>query len=269
MWGSCTPLVTKDDLCGDTGSFDMNDADNLALLDVALGWASERFIMATRGRFKGCCTAVVRPAPWPANCQWGQEYVGWFDGDAMPMQVAAGPGELRVVNCWHPRCTAPTHISLPYLPVREVVEVKIDGVVLDPGDWYLTPGTNTLRRTDGRPWPTSQLPTLAADVAGTWSVTERYGLDAPPSARPLIANYGLELAKRCTGAPCELDEGVRIKSRPGVEYDLDIGVLDVDYRLEGLTGYRPLDDWCHQLFAGQAKTRPRLWHGRPVQNARG
>src|SRR5690606_1340488 len=45
-------------------------------------------------------------------------------------------------------------LRLP-LPVQTVKEVRIDGEVLDPEDWWLD-GRRTLVRLDGYAWPTSQ-----------------------------------------------------------------------------------------------------------------
>lgn len=253
VWGGCQPLVTEDDLCGDCSKLDLNDEDNNALFQAMLLVASERFVMATRGRFTGCCTTAFRATENPSACEGAllpelAAVIG-TGYEALPLMVADGPAPV-FLNCWgSPSRPQRTAIHLPYLPVREVLEVQVDSEVLPEDEWYLVPGTNLLRRNDGAAW------------RGDIDIVFRHGNDAPPSAKPLIAMYACELAKRCTGAPCELPEGIKVLSRPGVQFGDEV-ILDTEYRREGLTGYRPLDDWIRQVFAGQSKTRPRMWRPR-------
>lgn len=253
-FGPCTPLVTADDLCGDCGKLDLNDADNFALFEAMLAIASERVVMATRGRFTGCCTATIRVGADRSVCDGAlvPELAAQLDPgyEALPLLVDGSPAPV-FLNCWGPAGREGRRsIHLPYLPVRDVLEVTVGGELLDPAAYYVEPGTNLLRLTDGTDWPN-------ADI----DIVFRHGYDLPPSGRPLVAMYACELAKRCTGAPCELPEGIKVLSRPGVQFGDEV-VIDTEYRREGLTGYRPLDDWIRQVFAGQSKTRPRMWRPR-------
>lgn len=246
---------------------DVNDEADAALLETMLAHASRRTFTATDGKFTGCCTSTIRPCrrictPQQANRLrlYPAEWMAYVP--AVPMLVSFLPSPT-FVNCWACSCnldpcscTRLETIRLPWLPVREVTEVKIDGVVLDPTIYRQMPGTNVLARLDGERWPVCQDQSLEDTEAGTWSVTFRHGLDLPPEGKDLVAGFACELAKRCKGAACSLPNGLRVVRRPGVEY----AVIDpLDYRKEGLTGYMPLDDWIMQLRGGHARTRPRLW----------
>lgn len=251
-YGTCTPLVTEDDLCGDCSTIDLNDEDNLALFQLMLVAASERVVMATRGRFMGCCTATWAVPSFEAVCRGAvtPELAAELSGyEALPLLVTEGPAPV-FLNCWGPpERRNRKAIHLPYLPVRDVLEVRVEGEVLDSGDWWLVPGTNLLRRTD------------EADWSGSIVVVFRHGYDLPSSARPIVAQYACELMKRCLGQACDLPEGIKVLSRPGVQFGDEV-ILDTDYRREGLTGYKTLDDWIRQVFAGQSKVRPRMWRPR-------
>lgn len=252
-FGPCTPLVTVDDLCGECGKLDLNDEDTLALFEAMLAVASERVVMATRGRFIGCCTATIRVPMEPTVCEGSlvPELAAELTGyEAIPLLVDGSPAPV-FRNCWGP-AGRPSRkaIHLPFLPVRDVLSVTVGGELLDAGDYYVVPGTNLLRLTSEADWP-------QADI----DIVFRHGLDLPPSARPLVAQYACELTKKCLGAECDLPEGIKVLSRPGVQFGSEV-ILDTDYRREGLTGYKPVDDWVRQVFAGQSRTRPRMWRPR-------
>jgi len=247
-------------------AIDMNDEADRALWERMLLHASLRTFTATDGRFRGCCEATIRPCPRRVVCGPGGRLpdpgdVSW-PWPAFPAMVQAVPEPL-LVNCWactcrQERCSCASleTIRLPWLPVRSVTEVLIDGEILDPSAYTLFPGTNVLGRIDGGTWPTCQDQAKPTTEEGTWSVTFKHGLDLPEDAKDLVAGFACALVKRCKGKPCGLPDGILVVKRPGVEY----AVVDPqEYRKQGLTGYRPLDDWIMALRAGHARERPRLW----------
>lgn len=285
-WGPCTPYLDAASaaalgcVCVD---FDINDEANEAVYEAALGWASRRVFMATNYFFSGVCTAKIRPCRpqpmipglWPGGSGYpiAPGLPGWLPTELADQYPAALPvfagfdlgGGPLFVNCWACTCGLDacscgfaSVVALPWVPVRDVTEVKVDGVVLDPAVYRLRPNTNLLARVDGTRWPwLCQNQDEDDSHVGTWSVTFRHGIDLPPEALPLVGMYACELAKACKGQPCGLAPGVRIVSRPGVAYD-DV-VYDPAWREKGLVGFGPLDDWIVELRGGHTTITPRIY----------
>ena len=94
----------------------------------------------------------------------------------------------------HFGCTLPPEIELGVFPVREIIQVLIDGVVI-PADEYELRDFRTLVRmrptasstpTERWGWPTCQILDLPDSQPGTFSVTYTYG-QPPDSAGELAA----------------------------------------------------------------------------------
>lgn len=82
----------------------------------------------------------------------------------------------------------PPEIKFASVPVREILEVKIDGVVIPPDEYELR-NHNTLVRmrptvstqpTQRWGWPTSQINDLPDTESGTFSITFTFGQSIPP-----------------------------------------------------------------------------------------
>jgi hypothetical protein len=240
VYGPCDDYATIDDvraLC-DTGTLDLVAADpdadppveegaDVALVTEMLRYASRRTFLATGQRFWGCCEATIRPAALCHVC-------GATD--------------------WSCGCNRWPMLSLPFLPARSVDDVTIDGTTLDPSAYALVDHAS-LARIDGEPWPTCNDLTLADTEEGTWTVTFHHGLDLPPEAVPLVAQFAVELAKACRGVECGLGPGIRVVHRDGVDFEI------VDAPLgEHSTGYGPLDQWIGLLHGGHVAEPPRLYN---------
>lgn len=293
VYGPCAPYATLEDVTGCGGCHGMElapepppedpTADQL-LMERALVWASRRVFEATGGQWWGCCPITVRPCR-PSECTWP---AGWPAGafpppgygpvpvepwqhlPAIPFGMAVGAGETVFVNVWRCGCTEPNTCScgaigdrlvLPFGPVREVLEVKIDGVVLEADEHYAVTPEGVLVRTDGELWPRCQDVTAAPDAEGTWSVTYRHGFDPPPELRPMVAEFACELARACQPGECSLPPGFQVVNRDGV----DFGVVEPsEYRAQGLTGFGPIDDWILLMRGGHVgiQDAPRAYRPR-------
>lgn len=267
-WGPCAPYLTADTAaalgCSCQG-LDLNDEADAALYGRALVWASRRLFEATGRVYTGCCTSTVRPISVACADLRGVpvEFAQQYLPPAIPVVVGQDANGPLLVNCWTCPSSAglATLLALPYLPVREVLRVEVNGEDLDPAAWRLRPGTNLLARIDGAPFPIDQDPDADLGADGTWGVEFRWGWDLPPEALPLLNLFACELTKLCRGGECQLAPGVRIVSRPGVEYD-EVVVGDAD----GLTGFGPLDDWIRLQRGGHTTIQPRIYvpgHDRP------
>lgn len=264
LWLPAQPYATAADLPCDCKKVDTGST----VYEWALMAASRRVYEVTFGQFPGCFETKIRPCR--KVCSTLHERLAQQDAlrrqhslpPAMPFIVDGGPAPL-LVNLWACDCAEDPcscggvrdFIVLPYRPVREVLEVLLDGEVFTA--WELVGAK--LYRTDGLPWPTCNAP-LADTEPGTWSVRFSHGVGLPPEGAALVALYACELAKMACKEKCDLPDGIRVVSRPGVEY----GVLDYRYRSQNLTGYIPLDDWLNVLLGGnrRAREQPRIWSAR-------
>lgn len=230
------------DLCGECKGIDLqvsyiNDpeadppivdepvySDDAALFLTKALYASRRVFIATAGRFPGCITTT-----WEVGCR-----------STWP---CCGRASLTSCDC------DGDFVELPDGAIRSIVSVSVAGEVVDD-ELYQLRGRR-LYRTDGERWP----------VDGTMSVTYRYGIDVPPEAKPLIADYACELVKACKpNMSCALPRGYRTVQIGNAVYEMPD---PMDYRIKFLTGFTPLDDWIVAIMAGHARTRPRMAGRRP------
>ena len=289
-YGPCAPYATLADVqkCGScdgmdlTGEAEGEDANpTLVNLLESLTYASRRVFEATGGQWWGCCSITVRPcrpnecgpqAGWPAWASPAMDPLPvhpWESLPAIPFGTVTAANETVFVNLWKCGC-APEgcgcgavgdRLVLPYGPVRSIESIVIDGEELEREDHWILAADGVVYRIDGETWPTCQDTMKPNGEEGTWSVTYRHGLDAPPELVPLVAAYACELAKSCGGGDCALPPGFRVVNRDGV----DFGVVEpAEYRQQGLTGFGPIDDWIMLMRGGHVgiQDAPRAYRPR-------
>jgi hypothetical protein len=178
----------------------IDSADLITLCGEAVMAASEILFEISGRMFTGLCGPVTcRPVSRPSDADTRSlgarlSPMGWFAswGSASSYGLTV-PG---VATSYAP--SAPPTIKLPW-PVREVLQVKIDGTVIpgpyDPdtetGEWELRDNINLVRLrptasfdpTARYGWPTSQIADLPDTEDGTFSVTITFGIDPPTSGR--------------------------------------------------------------------------------------
>lgn len=179
--------------------------------------AATEVLWARTGRRYGLCETTYRPcrtgctpaAAWWASPAWGS---GWGTGGGWgwpyPALVGGRWYNLGCGMCGDTcSCTVLHQIALPS-PVATVVQVKVDGTVLDPAS-YRVDDWRFLVRLDGEPWPWCNDLNLADTEEGTWSVTALYGEEVPALGRLAVGELAIELAKGlCGAAGCRLPMGV-------------------------------------------------------------
>jgi hypothetical protein len=255
-YGICSPWATIEDVCGKCSDI-MADNDAEPILSKAIDVASTTVFRLTRGIYTGECTKTIRPAKKSCDCSQGVDIRRYDWIDSFPYKVTARGGQIFNCNpcaCFNDSisCGAAPCITLPYVPVAGIVEVIIDGEVLDSSAYQLR-DNKVLCRTDGEEWPTCQdLDKELGDV-GTWSVTFVHGIDPPEDLVYHTVQYACQLAKRCLNRPCELPERVLRDSNGHLE-----GLDPMSFVKEGLTGYAPLDACIISLNPTNTRTLPRL-----------
>lgn len=196
------------------------------------------YLWANTGRRYNNCPVTVRPCGNDCN----DDGIGgwyWSGGMFVPYVV---DGVWR--NCWCScagssccACRPSCQVYLPG-PVREIVSVVVDGVVVDPATYRVDDGRWLVRTGAGNCWPQCQDFNVSSG-AGTMFVTYGRG-EAPPTAL-LSAGGGLacEYAKMCRGEECRLAPAfVTSISRQGVEFTM---ANPVELLQLGITGIWELD----------------------------
>lgn len=249
--GPCTPWDPII-ICDLTGS--------AAVSGYALDAASETLYALSGMRF-GLCTVTVRPCRrdcygtnWPGGGAW-YEFGTWprplfFDG--VWLNIICGGCES---DC---SCAALSEVKLPR-DVHDVVEVKVDGVLLDETayDLQYTAAGPLLVRTDGGRWPTCNDFRLDDDQVGTWSITARYGEELPRLGQIAVGELTCEYVKAMLDDPdCGLPPNVQSVVRQGITIEL----LDPNTVFEnGLVGLRFSDRFIRTYNPNGLQERTKVY----------
>lgn len=134
-------------------------------------------------------------------------------------------------------CESPSSLTLPR-PVHRVLEVAIDGEVLDSSEYRVD--RNRLIRLNGA-WPSWQDLDLPDDAEGAWYVEYERGRPVPVGGTTAAGELALEYMKAlCHDGSCRLPERVQTITRQGVT----VGFMDKFEDLElGRTGIWLIDSW--------------------------
>lgn len=194
----------------------------------------------------GGCPVVVRPCATACN---DFPYRPGSDMGFLPVNWAGTWSNCACVGpCRHnPR----TGLRLPP-PVYSIVEVKVDGAVVDPTDYWLSEGY--LIALNGREWPTTQNLDLPDTETGTFSVTYLNTAPVDGNGAYAAAKLAIQYARACKGGTCDLPETVTSIVRQGVSYDLPAGSFP-----NGETGIREVDAFIAIWNPNHRLMRPRVW----------
>jgi hypothetical protein len=142
----------------------------------------------------------------------------------------------------------PESLALPG-PVADVVEVLVDGAVVDPA-LYEVQNSRYLVRLDGSSWPRCQDMLAPTSEVGTFSVTYNRGVEVPAGGQIAAGVLALELAKAwCKDNTCALPQRIQSITRQGVTIAMIDSFEDVE---KGHTGIWIIDAWVVSV------TKPRV-----------
>lgn len=195
--------------------------------ELALAYASATLERLTAYRV-GVCPLKLRPAlQGPSGGCWGGVLdpftrfgpVNW-NGQWSNVSPGARPNE----------------VVLPP-PVGRIDEVKVDGAVLDPGDYVLQNGNILVWHGTGpAPWPMRQDTSLADTEPGTMSVTYLNASPVSVAGAHAVTLLAIQFAKACTNKTCQLPPNVTQLVRQGVSMTIAAGSFP-----GGETGIRQVD----------------------------
>lgn len=224
------------DACG--GAPEGCDGEVLAR---ALRVATYLLYLQSRRKYPGVCEKQVLP------CAAGGPH-GIVDG------WEASWGAFRTWGwCCQPRhsgltcnCgSGPSQITLGAYPVRSILAVEVDGVILTEDEYRLLGERYLVRMADAdgnaQCWPTTNRLDLPLGDVGTWAVTLEYGNDPPEAGVLAAAEYARELCLACTGSgACTLPARVQTVARQGVQ----LAFMDpLAFLTNGLIGLPIADAW--------------------------
>lgn len=156
-----------------------------------------------------------------------------------------GPGD----TC---SCQRLSKIVLPG-PIGEVVEIKVDGAVVDPSA-YLVIG-DAIVRTDGTPWPRCQDFSAGEDEVGSFVVTYRQGYPIDELVNIAADRLAMEFFYACTNdGRCQLPANTQLVVRQGVTLELNGSIFNSEK-----TGLAEVDVVIAMLNPFGLKVGPQVW----------
>lgn len=213
-------------------------------------------LWALTGRRFGACEVTVRPCGTGCNI-----YGGWMtypvtaDGIGTVWAPFIRDGSWFNCGCMgscscEPRCS----VWLPG-PVASIVEVVVDGVVIDPS-LYRVDNRTRLVGINGQCWPTCQDMDLESPEEGTFQVTYTRGTPLPAAGQIAAGMLACEFLKACQGEACALPQNVASITRTGTQIEL---IDPTDVLTDGLTGIREVDLFIRSVNPKGLTRRPRVF----------
>lgn len=227
----------------------------------ATAWATQILDALTGRRFSQC---AVNYRPCSPVCGQTFGYMTWpvdapSSGGGYPwMTPFIDAGVWR--NCGCPgacSCQAACEVPFPG-SVAQVVEVRVDGLVLDSTAYRLDVyrGMPVLVRTDGLCWPQCQDMALDETEVGSFLIIYQPGELLPMAGRLAAGELACEFAKACVGQGCSLPQQLQSLSRNGVEVQVMDPATLTD---QGLTGLANVDLWIRAVNPKRKAQRSRVF----------
>ena len=149
-------------------------------------------------------------------------------------------------------------------PINEILQVKIDGVIIPSDEYQLLSNKWLLRMrldssfvpTQRWGWPTSQIPDLPDTQQGTFSITYMYGQDCGEGGRAAATALAAQLAIPYFGGPSQFPVRTTSITRQGVTAQI---ASVVDVLKTGGTGVYVADMWLSSVNPKQLSRKPRVW----------
>ncbi len=260
--GTCAPWATIADVCEPCTDYSF---DTL-LLDDMLQASSDILYQLSGSRWPGLCQDTVRPCARSLAVDYGRPIRPPYPfGGPYGYWPAAGLGN------WNPSwgmcmcnrtersgCSTIPEIQLGAAPVVDIVQVLIDGSVVDPTTYRIDDNRWLVRlastaSTDNPGWPCCQRMDLPTTEKETWAVTFQYGTAPPIGGVKAAAILGCQLALACNPATvgrCRLPQRVTQITRQGVTAI----VLDpMAFLDKGKTGLYEVDLWLESVNPGRLR----------------
>ena len=261
--GPCSPWIDASDVIAEVQGVSNTPLEEQDARDIALS-VSELLYRFSGNQFTGACgPEVVRPFARPNDADTrGLANLLGSSGWLGSWGVCLSYGMAATGVASHYGCSQPSQIELGAYPVTEIVEVKIDGVVIPADEYYLEDFKILVRQrptasstpTERYGWPTCQNYGLPDTEPGTMSVAFMYGQPPPQSGVDAAKALAHQFALQRLGLPNQLPTRTTSVSRQGIS----MTVLDLmDFIEQGRTGIYAVDLFIRSVNPSGA-TRPAL-----------
>lgn len=250
------------------------------LLDTVAEAASQIMYEISARQFPGTCQRKVRPCRQTCDCFGLSPSLGlgaWYWSSSWGAGVAGNWRNECGDSCG---CGSESYIELGGYPVQQILEVKIDGVVISPspgpppdgnpahaGGYRLDGRRRLIRLADlsnpavpvDQSWPACQDLSLPDTEPGTFSVTYQWGTAPPELGRMAAAQLAVELwkAQPQNGGACKLPNRVSRVVRGGVTYDRVVPIAELIRT--GATGLALVDSFIALVNPQGAKRRSAVY----------
>lgn len=148
-------------------------------------------------------------------------------------------------------CSNLSEVILPG-PVGDIVEVKINGVVIPRAEYRIDNGNRLVSLTD-RAWPICQDMAASVDDEGSFAVTYYRGAAPNEMANMAAGILAAEFYKASNGQKCRLPKGVTNVVRRGVTFDVPQGTF-----MNGDTGIPEVNAFIQIYNPHKLKGAPRV-----------
>lgn len=262
--GPCSSWIDGDDVAEFDPSLGVG-SDTWRLDDVAYVASGLMYELSGR-QFPGVCQRTVRPCRSGCSC-WGGYALGGSPFYWTTSEIGgAWLGAWRNENGDQCGCGTESYVRLAGYPVREILEVKIDGEVIDPSGYRLDQRRFLIRLADltttpptDRFWPLCQDLSLPDTEAGTYSVKYTWGADVPLGGRWAAAQLAAELwrAFPANAGDCKLPSKVTRVVRQGITMERIVPTADL--LRNGQTGLPLVDSFIATVNPTKARRRSAVW----------
>lgn len=272
-YGPCQPWINGADVAAYDSTLGVG-SNTFELEDVA-AMASGLLWEASGRQFNGICQRTVRPCAQQCSC-WGS-YAAGVSPNYWDWGWAGIPGQWGFGWGWRNECGDTcgcgtlSEVRLGGYPVREILEVKIGGVVLDEFDgpsgarnWRLDRRRDLVRMDDPGPpvasrfWPACQNQALDDDQPGTFAITYTWGQQPPMLGKMAAATLAVELWNAITpGRDCKLPTSVTRVVRTGITIERIVPTAKM--LRQGSTGLQAIDTFLAMVNPTGMRRRPAVW----------
>lgn len=207
-------------------------------LKVAAQDFAYTFLNAATGRQFGECVMTVRPCGWN-TCNTGIEWLGWsWGGSVWQPYILNGLWYNAACGCAGLCSCIPDCAVRLDGPVNTIIEVRIDGVVVDPSTYFVMDQQWLVRASNSDDcWP--ECADMNAVPGEGFEVTYTRGRPVPTALLNAASKLACEWVKSCTGdSSCRLSSWVVAMSRQGTDFQF---VNPVELITRGLTGLKEVD----------------------------
>ena len=224
------------------------DPENEPLDAYVVSVATNLLWRRTAGVY-GLCEVTVRPCG--RRCGTASGFMYW------PVLTGSGQWINVTCGCADQACGCCTVSDIPLDgPVDSIVEVLINGVVVDPDTYRVDNGYRLTRVSPSEAWPMCQNLSLPGTEEDTFQIRYLRGVPVPVDGQYALAALAAELKLACQDEDCRLPARVQEITRQGIQMSL---VNDVDFLRSGLFGVPEADMWVTAVNPNNQSSQSAVW----------